>query len=132
MTRREVREQLFILVYQREFYGDEEFEEQRDIYLQDQEFPLEIRKELLDKLEKMKEHEEEIDGKIQEYSHGWSLDRINMEELAILRIGVYEALYDEDVPVGVALNEAVELAKIYGSSGARSFINGILGNIVHE
>ena len=53
-------------------------------------------------------------------------------ELAILRLAVYEAVYDEDVPVGVAVNEAVELAKEYGNDNGPSFVNGILGNIVNE
>mgnify|MGYP000430419526 CR=1 FL=1 len=74
----------------------------------------------------------EIDERISKCSKGWKLDRIAKAELAILRLAVYEAVYDEDVPVGVAVNEAVELAKEYGNDNGPSFVNGILGNIVNE
>ena len=60
------------------------------------------------------------------------MDRIAKAELAILRLAIYEALYDENVPVGVAINEAVELAKAYGNDNGAAFVNGILGKIVNE
>ena len=74
----------------------------------------------------------EIDSLISEYSKGWKIDRIGKEELAILRLAIYEAKYDEEIPVGVAVNEAVELAKTYGADGGAAFVNGILGKIVNE
>ena len=72
------------------------------------------------------------DAMISEHSKGWKIDRIGKEELAILRLGVYEAVFDEDIPVGVAINEAVELSKKYGAEGGAAFVNGILGEIVNE
>lgn len=132
MTRREIREQLFVLLFQKEFYGQEEFEEQLESYLGTHEFETKDKDYMLGRLRSIGELQPEIDGLISEHSKGWKIDRIGKEELAILRLAVYEALYDEDIPVGVAVNEAVELGKKYGAEGGASFINGMLGNIVNE
>lgn len=132
MTRREVREQLFILLFQREFYGGESFEEQRETYFLTQELGKKDRTYISEKLDKIAEKQVEIDSMISEHSIGWKIDRIGKEELAILRLAVYEAVFDDDIPVGVAVNEAVELGKKYGAEGGAAFINGMLGNIVNE
>lgn len=132
MTRREIREQLFVLLFQKEFYGQEEFEEQLESYLGTHEFEAKDKDYMLGRLRSIGELQPEIDALISEHSKGWKIDRIGKEELAILRLAVYEAMYDEDIPVGVAVNEAVELGKKYGAEGGASFINGMLGNIVNE
>jgi len=132
MTRHEMREIVFSLLFQSEFYPGEEFETQRDIYLDEQSITEEERQEIAEKTTKLLERLPEIDEKISEYSKGWQIDRIAKAELAILRVAVYEALFDESVPVGVAVNEAVELAKQYGEDNGSVFINGILGKIVNE
>ncbi len=130
MTRREVREQLFVLLFQKEFYSEEEFEEQLEIYLETHEF--EEKEYILGKFRHISERQPEIDALISGHSKGWKLDRIGKEELAILRLAIYEAMYDDEIPVGVAVNEAVELGKKYGAEGGASFINGMLGSIVNE
>ena len=71
----------------------------------------------------------EIDKQIDEAASGWSVERIGRAELAILRLAVYEMFYDDEVPIKVAINEAVELSKIYCDEEARAFVNGILGKI---
>ena len=131
MTRRELREQMFVLLFQKEFYG-KEFEEQLESYFLTHEYEEKEKNQLLERLGKVSEVLPEIDDKISEYSQGWKIDRIGKEELAILRLAVFEAVYDEDIPVGVAINEAVELGKKYGADGGAAFINGMLGNIVNE
>ena len=74
---------------------------------------------------------DELDEKINSVSEGWPVDRIGKAELAIMRLAVYEMLYDDDIPVNVAINEAVELAKSYGSDdNAASFVNGVLAKLV--
>ena len=73
-----------------------------------------------------------IDSKLSEKTEGWSLERIGKVELAILRLAVYELLYDAAVPEAVAINEAVELAKRFGQEGAPSFVNGVLAKFVSE
>lgn len=71
---------------------------------------------------------EEIDEKIKEFAHGWSIERITRVDLAILRLGVYELMLGK-VPMGIVINEAVDLANQYSTEKAGSFINGILGNV---
>ena len=69
-----------------------------------------------------------IDLKIEQYSRGWKISRISKIDLAILRLAVYELLYT-DIPDGVVINEAVELAKSYGEEKSSSFVNGILASV---
>ena len=75
------------------------------------------------------DHVEEIDRMLNETAKGWSTERFGSADLAILRLACYEMLFDEAIPEGVAINEAVEIAKIYGGEDSPSFINGILGSI---
>ncbi len=75
---------------------------------------------------------EEIDGYISRYSRGWPLDRIAPVERNILRIAIHEILHRSDVPPGVAVAEAVELAKTYGGEESGRFVNGILGQILRD
>lgn len=74
------------------------------------------------------EHVEAIDEKISAYARGWTIERIMRVDLAILRLGVYELSLGE-VPAGVVINEAVELANEFSTDKAGAFINGVLGNI---
>jgi transcription antitermination protein NusB len=73
---------------------------------------------------------EELDGLIARHAQGWSLERIAPLERNIMRVALYEALYREDVPVEVAIDEAVELTKEYCGVEAPGFVNGILGAAV--
>lgn len=132
MKRHEIRECMFCLLFQNEFYETEEFIEQRDNYLEQQPLSQEEYDEIIARMNDLITHLGEIDEKIAAYSKGWKIDRIAKAELAILRLAVYEAKYDESVPVGVAVNEAVELAKTYGEDNGPAFVNGILGKIVRE
>ena len=74
----------------------------------------------------------QLDGVIENFLKDWELERINRVDLALLRLAIYEMLCEPDVPFGVAVNEAVELAKAYGSDDSPSFINGVLGNVARE
>ena len=84
---------------------------------------------IAEKFDRIKDHVAEIDAKINEVAKGWKTDRMGKAELAILRLAVYEMQYDEDVPVKVAINEAVELAKKFGGDESPSFVNGILAKL---
>jgi len=138
MTRHEMRECIFCLLFQNEFYTTEEFDEQMNYFLENFHFPenqeisekdeLEVR----GKVERLLACLPDIDEKISANAKGWKIDRIAKAELAILRLAIYEASYDDSVPVGVAVNEAVELAKQYGEDNSSAFVNGILGKIVNE
>ena len=74
----------------------------------------------------------EVDAMINEKAKGWSTDRMGTVELTIIRLAVYEMRYDETVPEGVAINEAVELAKKYGQDESAGFVNGVLAKFVSE
>lgn len=78
------------------------------------------------------EHLEELDAYIENNAKGWTLSRLSRITIAILRLAIYEMYYVEDVPVGAAINEAVELAKVYDSDEAASFINGVLGAVARK
>jgi len=72
------------------------------------------------------EKKSELDFLISKYSKGWKLSRISKTDLAILRMAIYEATEMEDIPVSVAINEAIELSKVYSPDDAKAFINGVL------
>jgi len=76
-------------------------------------------------------HRNEIDAFIQECSTNWSLERIGMVERNILRFAIYELCFLPDIPPNVTINEAIEVAKKYGTEDAPAFINGILDHIKH-
>ena len=75
-------------------------------------------------------HAPELDGYIAKYARGWSFERIPLVASAIMRVAMYEVLYRSDIPNGVAINEAVEIAKKYETPETVKFINGILGSFV--
>ena len=78
------------------------------------------------------EHAYELDGYISKYAKGWSFARIPLVASAIMRVAMYEILYMPDIPNGVAINEAVEIAKKYETPETVKFINGILGSFVRQ
>ena len=71
----------------------------------------------------------EIDSDIEEASESWTISRMSKIDLSIMRLAYYEMRFDESVPLQVAINEAVEIAKLYGGDNSPSFINGILGKL---
>ncbi len=78
----------------------------------------------------VQQHVQEIDGQIEKYAIGWPISRINRVDLSILRLGIYEIAYGAGVPGGVAVNEAVELAKTFSGPESGSFVNGVLGRFL--
>ena len=83
-------------------------------------------------LKGIQENEEELDKKIEKHLKNWKISRLAKVDLAILRISTYEILFEGDIPIKVAINEAVELAKKYGEDKSPSFINAVLDNIAKE
>ena len=80
----------------------------------------------------VRERQEELDGIIARYAQGWALNRLARVDLTILRMAVYELRYMPEVPVGAAINEAVELSKRFCEDKSSGFINGILGSVARE
>lgn len=125
MNRHEAREQSFILVFEKAFNSDMTLDELLEYsketgVLQENNFTTALAETAL-------EHLNEIDEMIEKYSIGWSKQRISKVPLSILRIALAEMFFMDDVPIGVSINEAVELAKIYATEKDAAFINGILG-----
>lgn len=131
MKRSEIRENIFKLVFCGDFHACDELSGQVESYFEEElpEISEEEHAYIADKFDKIKNHVTEIDAKINEVAKGWKTDRMGKAELAILRLAVYEMLYDEDVPVKVAINEAVELAKKFGGDDSPAFVNGILAKL---
>ncbi len=75
------------------------------------------------------EHLPKLDAKIRQYAPEWPLEQITVIDRNVLRIGIYELLFSEDIPPKVAINEAIELAKTFGGPSSGKFINGVLGTI---
>jgi len=129
VSRKLAREMSVCFLFQVEFQREnikEQVEDFLDSYGEsnyDKDYFLEIINGVLNSL---KEIDELIDSKTKE---NWSIDRIAKMDLPILRVAVYEMKHREDIPIGVSINEAVELAKKYGSDDSARFINGILGQI---
>lgn len=133
MGRSELREHIFRILYRIEFQPKEEMEEQLALYLEELESAKDTEKEYIrTKYAAIAEKVEMIDEKINASVTGWKTSRMGKVDLTILRLAVYEIEWDEEVPQGVAINEAVELAKRYGGEESPSFINGVLGKIVNS
>jgi N utilization substance protein B len=77
------------------------------------------------------DHGDEIDELIETYSQGWPIDRMPAVDRAIVRIGIWEVLWNPEVPEGVAISEAVESAKSLSTEDSSGFVNGLLGRIAH-
>ncbi len=140
MSRSLVREHLFKLLFRVEFNSPEDMPDQVRLFFEDgfadedhestgSDIPEGDRQYISDKYAKIMENLPQIDEKIDGAAKGWSISRIGKVELSILRLAVYEMLYDEDIPVGVAIDEAVELAKRFGQDSSAAFINGILASL---
>ncbi len=78
------------------------------------------------------EKETQLDYIIEKYAMGWKISRLSKIDLSILRLGIYEILYREDIPFSVSVNEAVELAKRYSNEDAGAFVNGLLAKVTKE
>ena len=130
MKRRELREHLFELLFRVEFNSPEEMQEQVRLFFENLgEIEDKDRDYIKQKYAHIIEKLPEIDALLGEAAEGWKVSRMGKADLTILRLAVYEMKYDEDVPVGVAVNEAVELSKKFGGDESPVFINGILGKI---
>ena len=127
MSRRELREQIFKLLFRVEFNSAEEMPEQERLFFDDEEAAKEKDAEYVsEKYQKIQEKLPQIDEMINEKAEKWDTARMSKVDLTILRRAVYEIMFDDSVPTGVAINEAVELAKKFGQDASFSFVNGIL------
>lgn len=141
MTRRQLRESIFKVLFRTEFNTKQEWEEQLCFFIEELTNPVEDTDldvtdldvaYMKQKVKEIYARIDEIDAMISENTEGWNLSRIGKAELTILRLAVYEMQYDEDVPQKVAINEAVELTKIYCAGEAKGFVNAVLAKFAKE
>lgn len=127
MTRREIRENVFKMLFRAEFHEADEMNQQVSLF---EEELLEAKEEELaymtGKSNEILSRIPEIDKAVNEVSEGWKTSRMGKVDLSIIRLAVYEIKYEEEIPTKVAINEAVELAKKYGTDSSSAFVNGIL------
>lgn len=127
MTRREIRENVFKMLFRAEFHAAGEMNQQVSLF---EEELLEAKEEELaymtGKSNEILSRIPEIDKAVNEVSEGWKTSRMGKVDLSIIRLAVYEIKYEEEIPTKVAINEAVELAKKYGTDSSSAFVNGIL------
>ena len=145
MKRSDARELAVHLIYGRNFTGEEPeqviatrlnkeyyalLSEENQVY---NERPSRVQTAYLDQVVTgVANREEELDAQIQKFSIGWDVSRISKLARAIMQLAIFEILYVEDVPTGVAISEAVRMAKMYDGNDAGSFVNGILGSFARS
>ena len=127
MTRRELRENVFKMLFRVEFH--EEGEMSGQLGMMDDEIE-NIKEEDVAYINNIIAKISEIDEAINASTTGWKTSRMGKVDLSIIRLAVYEIKYEEDVPTKVAINEAVELAKLYGTDNSAAFVNGVLAKFV--
>ena len=122
MTRRGLREQVFKMLFRVEFHNVEDMPEVEECSEKDKEY-------ISNKFHNIVEKIDDIDAAINEVSEGWKTRRMGKVDLTLIRLAVYEMKYEDDIPVKVAINEAVELAKQYGTDESPAFVNGVLAKL---
>ena len=132
MGRRELREQIFLLLFRVEFNDISEMPEQIQMFLEDDEVKRSEKdvEYITGKYDGIMEKLSELDAQLNERAESWNIGRMGKVELTVLRLALYEMKYDEDVPVSVAINEAVELAKKFGQDSSGAFVNAVLAKFL--
>ena len=136
MTRREAREEVFYLLFESEFQKDKTPAEIYELAEQARDLSERASAKQAEYIQRayfsVCEKKESLDETIAKHSNGWRPDRIAPVSRSILRLCIYEMNCEEDVPVNVAINEAIELTKKFDDPKAKSFVNGILNGVKNE
>lgn len=118
-------------LFQYNFYPDPDLDSQTKVFLEQSELEEEDLHLILNRMKKIYEKVAEIDEMIEKKVEGWSIKRMSRVDLSIIRLAVYEMLFDDEVPASLAINEAVELAKTYGGDESPKFVNGVLSKLMN-
>lgn len=135
LSKRQFRIEVFKGVFQSDFYDDVQKKQQLDdlyneeLKLDEVTFTEEEREAISSKCKNILDNIADIDASIEKVLDKWTINRIGKVELAILRVSVYEIKYDK-IDAAIAINEAVEMSKIYGGAKSGSFVNGVLAKLV--
>ncbi len=131
MGRKQAREGAVKLMFQMDSTNDYS-NEALEIFLNNFEFDENETKYIMESYESIKSNIEEIDKNIIDNLEGWSIHRLAKVDLAALRVAIYEIMYRNDIPIQVAINEAVEIVKLYSKEDSFKFVNGVLGGYVRK
>ena len=137
MGRRELGEQIFLLLFRVEFNNPEEMPAQLKMFFETGSYDEDMhsfsekdREYITEKYNHIMESLPDIDKQLSEKAENWDITRMGKVELTVLRLAVYEIEKDDSVPASVAINEAVELAKKFGQDGSGAFVNAVLAKFV--
>ncbi len=132
MGRHEQREQVFKLLFQVEFHDSVDMPRQMRLFLEgNEDIGSQKNADYIEsRCQAVREKIPEIDKIINDNTEKWDTTRMGKVELTVLRLGVYEMLFDDDIPKNVAIDEAVEIAKQYGQDNAGGFVNAVLAKIL--
>ena len=133
MKRTEAREQAFRLLYSIQLTGENDLDEQTDLFLEENNIEnQDMIKYIKDIINGTKNNNEEIEKNISENIKAeWNINRISKIDLTLLKLGIYEIIYSK-IPYKVVINEVVELAKKYGDDNSKSFVNGVLASVIKK
>jgi len=132
-SRRKMREIVFSAIYQFDFNEDMEtsseyLERELSFFSMETEMKLRTRKYF----DSILRYRDEIDSVIRKHLTNWTFERLASTDKNVLRLGAYEIIYEPDIPIEVTLNEAIDIAKKYGSEQGGKFVNGVLDRIARE
>lgn len=130
MGRKKARDNAFKCVYELEYLGQAKISDILNMCYEDNNNDEEEKEYIRNVLYGIIEHQAQIDEIILSKLKNWSISRIAKIDLAILRLAIYEIKYVDNIPEKVSINEAVELAKMYGNNDSKSFINGVLAKVI--
>ena len=130
MSRRQIREHIFKMLFRVEFNSPEDMPEQVRLYMEEipdisEKDAGHIQKKYDDIIARLPE----INQMIEDKAESWNISRMGKVDLTIIRLAVYEIKYDDTIPVSVAINEAVEIAKRFGQDESPAFVNGVLAKM---
>ncbi len=136
MSRKIAREVAFKIIFETSFQGDEKISKLMNELLENAEEKYEVNSEddkyIQEITEGVKEKEAKLDEEIKKHLKGWTMERLNKVDVAILRLAIYEILYRDDIPYKVSVNEAIELAKVFSEESSPSFVNGVLAEVINN
>lgn len=132
MTRTKIREHIFCILFRIDLYSKEEMREQCAMYIDGLDSIANGEREyIVNKVSDLVSKVDEIDSLIDRTSVGWKVSRMAKTDLTALRLACYEILFEDIIPDKVAINEAVNLVKKYGTDSSQAFVNGVLAKVVN-
>ncbi len=131
VSRKEIRQKAMELIFQMEIQNDFS-DDAMNKFLKNYSMPKSQTEYFMFLFEKLISNKNEIDNIIEKHSKNWAVSRLARVDLSILRVAITEMIFIKDIPIAVSINEAIELAKIFGTDNSPKFINGVLAGVTGE